>query len=147
MSLQHSEIIRLDLPARYAYLHILSDCIAEMLSQVEDINDRDLLTYNIQLAAHEACTNIVNHAYGGDCEGRITIVLALMPRPPRLVIELRDTGKPFDIGSVPEPNLEEAQVHGYGLFLIRNLMDSVTYTPRSGDNYWCLVKHLFLEGM
>lgn len=144
MSLQHPEVVRLDLPARYTYLHILSDCIADMLRQIDGIEDHEMLTYNMQLAAHEACTNIVGHAYAGAQSGneRIVISLALFPHPRRLQIELRDTGKSFDPDVVPAPTLDQAQVHGYGLFLMRNLMDSVTYTAQPGDNYWCLVKHL-----
>ncbi|NTW00265.1 MAG: ATP-binding protein [Oscillochloris sp.] len=144
MSLQHPEVIRLDLPARYTYLHILSDCIADMLRQIDGIEDHETLTYNMQLAAHEACTNIVGHAYEGVTTGdeRIIISLALLPHPRRLEIELRDTGKPFNPEIVPSPSLNEAQVHGYGLFLMRNLMDTVTYKAQPGDNYWCLVKNL-----
>lgn len=144
MSLQHPEVIRLDLPARYTYLHILSDCIADMLRQIDGIEDHEMLTYNLQLAAHEACTNIVGHAYGGAANGddRILISLSLLDQPRRLQIELRDTGKTFNPDLVPSPSLEQAQVHGYGLFLMRNLMDTVTYTSQAGDNYWCLVKNL-----
>ncbi|NTV99970.1 MAG: ATP-binding protein [Oscillochloris sp.] len=144
MSLQHPEVIRLDLPARYTYLHILSDCIADMLRQIDGIEDHEMLTYNMQLAAHEACTNIVGHAYAGTSLGneRIVIALSLLPQPRRLQIELRDTGKPFDPDMVPSPSLDQAQVHGYGLFLMRNLMDTVTYKSEPGDNYWCLVKNL-----
>jgi serine/threonine-protein kinase RsbW len=144
VSLQHPEVIRLDLPARYTYLHILSDCIADMLRQIDDIEDQEMLTYNMQLAAHEACTNIVGHAYAGtnSASDRIIIALSLLPQPRRLQIELRDTGKPFDPEVVPVPSLEQAQVHGYGLFLMRNLMDTVTYKSQVGDNYWCLVKNL-----
>jgi serine/threonine-protein kinase RsbW len=144
VSLQHSEVIRLDLPARYTYLHILSDCIADMLRQIDGVEDHEMLTYNMQLAAHEACTNIVGHAYSGSNDGdeRIIIALSLLHNPRQLKIELRDTGKPFDPNLVPSPSLDQAQVHGYGLFLMRNLMDAVTYTSQAGDNYWCLVKNL-----
>lgn len=147
MSLQQPEVIRLDLPARNSYLHILSECIADMLRLVDEVSDTETLTYNVQLAAHEVCTNIVNHAYAekGAGEGRIDVLLALHPGPLRLEIELRDSGRSFDPEVVPEPSMHEAQIHGYGLFLIRNLMDTVTYTPQAGGNHWCLVKNLYVE--
>ncbi|MCU0489987.1 MAG: ATP-binding protein [Chloroflexaceae bacterium] len=113
-----------------------------MLSHVDTVNDRDLVVYNVQLAAHEVCTNIVNHAYEEIEQGRIDIKLVLHFQPAQLVIEFQDTGRPFDVTTVPEPNLEEPQVHGYGMFLIKNLMDSVTYTPQSDGNRWQLIKHL-----
>lgn len=146
MSPQHPEIVRLDLPARYSYLHLLSECIAEMLRLVDDVVDLETLTYNIQLATHEVCTNIIGHAYGNDGQGRIAISLALHAIPPRLEIELRDSGRAFDLKSVPTPDLDEVRVHGYGIFIVRNLMDSVNYTTQGGYNHWHLRKNLYLEG-
>lgn len=145
MNARHPEVVRLDLPARYLYLHLLSDCIADMIKLVEGLTEAELLVYNIQLAAHEACTNIVNHAYGNRDDGRIGIKLTLDFDPNRLTIELQDEGKPFEPERYMAPNLEEVRVHGYGLFLIQNLMDGVTYTPTPGRNQWCLTKNLIAE--
>jgi serine/threonine-protein kinase RsbW len=142
------ELVRLDLPARYSYLHLLSECIGDMLRLVEGLSDAETIVYNIQLAAHEVCTNIVSHAYGNNSHGRIEITLTLhFGTPICLTIELQDTGKPFDAESYTAPNLNEAQVHGYGIFLINHLMDTVTYTPAPGRNHWRLTKNLFVEGM
>lgn len=146
MKLQHPEIVRLDLPARYSYLHLLSDSIAEMLRLVDNVVDAETLTYNIQLAVHEICTNIIGHAYAGDEQGRITVLLALHPAPPRIEIELRDSGRTFDPRNVPELDLDEARVHGYGMFIVRSLMDTVDYTTEAGLNHWHLRKNLYLEG-
>lgn len=142
MSLLDPEIIRLDLPASVAYLHLLSDCISEMLNLVDGLTDRDGLTYAIQLAAHEVCTNVVNHAYCGQRAGRIPITLTLMPQPPRFIVDIYDTGSAFDPASVAPPDLDDAQVHGYGLFLVHNLMDSAVYTTEASCNHWCLTKNL-----
>ena len=65
------------------------------------------------------------------------------PRPRRLVIDLRDNGSSFDFAEAPKPNLNEAQIHGYGLFLVKELMDEVTYEPGPTENHWRLIKHLF----
>ena len=145
MSVQSSEVIRLDLPATHKHLNILGACISELLLRVENVDERETTIYNLQLAAHEACTNIIDHAYAGELERRILITLTLAPRPRRLIIELRDTGYSFDLASIPEPNLDEAHDHGYGLFLMRSLMDEVTYTSRPEGNQWLLVKHLGSE--
>ena len=142
MSIQASEVIRLDLPANHKHLNILGACISEFLVRVEHVDEREAVIYNLQLAAHEACANIIDHAYAGDLERRILVTLTLGGRPRRLVIELHDTGYSFDLAAVPEPNLEEAHDHGYGLFLMRSLMDEVTYTSRPEGNHWALVKHL-----
>jgi serine/threonine-protein kinase RsbW len=139
---QPSEVIRLDLPATHKHLNILSACIAELLVRIEEINEREAVIYNLQLAAHEACANIIDHAYAGELERRIAIMLTLAARPRRLIIDLYDTGCSFDFASVPEPNLNEAHDHGYGLFLMRSLMDEVSYISQPEGNHWSLVKHL-----
>jgi serine/threonine-protein kinase RsbW len=145
---RHPEQVRLELPARYLYLHLLSDCIADMLRLVEGLSDEETLLYNVQLAAHEVCTNIVHHAYHDSEEGRIEMVLTLQfGQPPCLAIDLYDSGRPFEQNSYAPPSLQEAQVHGYGLFLIQSLMDSVIYTSTPGRNHWRLTKKLFVEGM
>jgi serine/threonine-protein kinase RsbW len=139
---QPSEVIRLDLPATHKHLNILSACIAELLVRIEAINEREAVIYNLQLAAHEACANIIDHAYDNQVERRIAIMLTLAAPPRRLIIDLYDTGCSFDIASVPEPNLNEAHDHGYGLFLMRSLMDEVSYISQPDGNHWSLVKHL-----
>ena len=145
MSIQPSEVIRLDLPANHKHLNIRGACISELLIRVEHVDDREAIVYNLQLAAHEACANIIDHAYAGSIDRRILITLTLIGHPRRLIIELHDTGFSFDLATVPEPNLDEAHDHGYGLFLMRSLMDKVTYTSRPEGNHWELVKHLSSE--
>ncbi|MFP4439731.1 MAG: ATP-binding protein [Chloroflexaceae bacterium] len=142
MSLPHTERIYLELPAAYKYLKLLSGCIEELLTSVAGIADREVVTYNVQLAAHEVCTNIVEHAYAGNPDGCIAITLTLHPDPPQMTMDFRDTGRTFDLACVPTPNLDEVRERGYGLFLIYNLMDTVEYTPHAEGNHWHLVKYL-----
>lgn len=145
MTPRFPECVRLDLPARFAYLHLISECIADMLRFVDGIADAEALVYSVQLAAHEVCTNIVNHAYGGSGDGRIQIVVTLSFEELCLQIDLYDTGKPFDLDTIPPPDLDEVRIHGYGLFLIRHLMDTVIYTPSPGHNHWRLTKSFVTE--
>jgi len=66
VSIQPTEVIRLDLPASHKHVNILGACISELLVRVEHVDDREAIMYNMQLAAHEACANIIDHAYAGD---------------------------------------------------------------------------------
>src|SRR5512141_2317406 len=114
-----TEKIELDLPANHRYLNVLGACVDAVLARVDGINDSQSLSYAVQLAVHEACANIIDHAYEGCTDGRIqvTMTLYLVCEPKRLVVDLLDTGAPFDPSSIPSPNLEEPHEHGYGLFL------------------------------
>lgn len=136
-----AERIWLDIPAAAAYLHILSECIAELVERAVDVPEPSQTTYSIQLATQEISSNIVRHAYGG-ASGRIVAQLTVEPGTRRMVIELRDSGDAFDPALVPEPSLGDAQVHGYGLYLARALLDELRYEAAPGENRWRLVKHL-----
>ena len=100
--------------------------------------------YAVEMAVDEACTNIIEHAYGG--EGRGDIECTCRINQDKLTVVLRDYGSPFDPSSVPEPNvnaaLEDRDEGGLGLYLIRRLMDEVhfEFTLDSG-NVLTMVKH------
>jgi serine/threonine-protein kinase RsbW len=136
------ESIYIDLPANLSYLSIISHALGEVLRYIEDLPDAEYTVYNLQLAVHEACTNIVEHAYANQPTGRIRTTITLNHTPRRLVVELHDTGQSFDITAVTVPDLDTPQEGGYGLFLIHSLMDEVSYLPQPDNNCWRLVKHL-----
>ncbi|GAC1360273.1 MAG: ATP-binding protein [Herpetosiphon sp.] len=140
--MNETDVVRLDLPASLKYLNILGACVEAFLTRVESVAEFTVVCYNVTLAVHETCTNIINHAYEPGQAGRIGITLQLMEGPRRIVVEVRDTGRSFNLDAVPEPDLDEIQVHGYGLFLIQALMDRVTYEPGANQNRWELVKSL-----
>jgi serine/threonine-protein kinase RsbW len=135
------DLIRLDLPATYKYLNVLSACIGSMLEHEAEHAGMDLVIYNIKLATHEVCTNIVDHAYSGT-SGRILINLSLAKDPKQFIVDLRDHGQSFSMPEIYPPNQDEIQTSGYGLFLIHELMDQVVYDPRSRNNHWRLIKKL-----
>jgi serine/threonine-protein kinase RsbW len=98
----------------------------------------------VQLAFEEACTNIVLHAYesrGG------SIYVSVRIQKGRLEILIEDDGIPFDptkyVTTHPgaHENIEvEGPVGGWGIGLIRSLMDEITYERRAGKNMLHMVK-------
>jgi serine/threonine-protein kinase RsbW len=139
---ESNPLVCLELPAEHRYLNVLSACLAAFLERVEDIDERDVVSYNLQLAIQEACTNIVDHAYDGKVGGRIAVEISLAGVPRRLIIDLYDSGQPFDESAPEPPNLDEPQVRGYGLFLMRELTDGVLYERLGDHNHWQLRKKL-----
>lgn len=133
-------MIEVNIAATYEQIPIIEGCIRTILSNVGDAPAHNNLRYGVELAVHEVCTNIVEHAYAG-APGRIRAALTLEPQR-RLVVDLYDNGRSFNATAVAEPNLDEPQTSGYGLFLVRNLMDEVTYRPHADGNHWRLIKEL-----
>lgn len=134
--------IRLDLPAEHQHLNVVGACLKAILERVDGVSDLDMLAYNLELALHETCTNIVEHAYA-EQTGRIRIAMSITTAPQRqLIIDLHDTGASFDLHNTNEPDLENAQIHGYGLFLMRQLLDDVAYRSNATSNHWKLTKNI-----
>ena len=85
--------------------------------------------YQVQLAVDEAFTNIVEHAYGGECQEKIKCTCRITDQG--LEITMQDCGNTFKPAEIPDPDLhadlEEREVGGLGLFFIRQLMDEVEF--------------------
>lgn len=77
-------------------------------------------------AVGEAFNNVVLHSYEGRDEGIVEI--EIQTRPDHICIELRDWGDSFDPDSVPLPDFESLPESGFGIFIIKTLMD-IHYTP------------------
>ena len=86
--------------------------------------------YSIQLAADEACSNVIEHAYDGQPDGEIEI--SCDASGGQICIIIHDHGKEFDITSVRQPNLgnnlDEREIGGLGVYLIHKLMDEVHFS-------------------
>lgn len=98
--------------------------------------------YAVQMAVDEACSNIIEHAYGG--EGKGDVELYCRKLDDGLEVTIRDQGHPFDPTAIDAPNihapLEERGEGGLGLFLMKELMDEVAFEFSKGGNTLLLVK-------
>src|SRR5438094_829707 len=88
----------------------------------------------LELAVDEACTNVIEHAYGYDISKEV-IIRAIFDDE-KLRIEVIDTGCGFDYSKVQPKELEkliaERKSGGLGLRLIKSLMDEVHYEIEPG---------------
>lgn len=102
-------------------------------------SDEDCL--DTQLAVEEAMTNVIVHGYAGN-PGQILITCRITDNAAEL--QIRDSAPPFDPLSIAEPDIteeiEERQIGGLGVFLIRRVMDEVSYRYEDGHNILVLVK-------
>jgi anti-sigma regulatory factor (Ser/Thr protein kinase) len=91
--------------------------------------------FALQICLEEAVTNIIMHS--GSAERGKQIWVTISPTPD-LVACLEDEGEPFDPTKVPPPqqpgSLEDAQVGGLGVHLIRRLTAGMRYERVAGRN-------------
>lgn len=89
----------------------------------------------IELAVEEAFVNICKYAYH-DGEGDVEIRCKL--DDDRFIIEIIDSGIPFDITSLPDPDItqdiSERKTGGLGVFFIKKMTDDIRYRREGNRN-------------
>ena len=111
---------------------------AFVIEGAEQAGLNESAVFHIELACDEACTNIIEHAYGGEDLG--DIIVSWQIADDNFQITLQDNGRIFNPANVPNPasptenesdsdeiNYEELQIGGLGLHFMRNLMDDVVF--------------------
>ena len=136
------QMIKKTFDANFDVLDEIREFVAAIAHQV-GFSEKEI--YSIQLAADEASTNIIEHAYAGILDGKIEIECQVVNE--KLTIIMRDQGKSFNPSSVPEPNvhanLSDRKIGGLGMYLMRKLMDKVTYTSSADrGNTLTMVKRM-----
>jgi serine/threonine-protein kinase RsbW len=126
-------------PAKFEFLNKIRNFVAE---EARDSGFNDKEVYSVQLAADEAATNIIEHAYKGITNGQIELSCGM--RDAEFIIIMHDHGRAFDSRKVTKPNLEadisERQIGGLGMYLMRKLMDEVIYCSSGAGNLLTMIK-------
>jgi serine/threonine-protein kinase RsbW len=121
-------------PAKFEFLDEIREFVADVARE-GGFTDKEI--YSLQLAADEAASNIMEHAYAGNPNANLDIQCDM--RGDSLVIMMHDVGSSFDLSQVKQPNLtadlSERQIGGLGVYLMRKLMDEVRYEsdPHTGN--------------
>lgn len=92
----------------------------------------DEAVFAVELALSEALANVIKHAYGGREDQEIRLLLVVDDE--KLSLTIRDFGEKFDMANYAAPDLDAPSAGGYGVFLMHQLMDEVTYdtSPEKG---------------
>jgi len=130
---------KLTFPSRFEYLDEIRNHVARQ-ARAAGFSDKDV--YAIQLAADEAASNIIEHAYAGRSDASFEMTCEF--HRDRLVITFFDQGKSFDLSKVSNPDvkadLSERKIGGLGIYLMRKLMDEVHYASSDAGNVLTLTK-------
>ena len=117
------ETIKMEISSNPEYVSIIRLTTSGIANKIgfclDDIED-------LKVAISEACTNAIKHSL----DDRFIIVFNILENG--LTIEIIDEGQGYDISSISEPNLDNLQESGMGLFIIQSLMDDVTIESKEG---------------
>lgn len=117
------ETIKMEISSNPEYVSIIRLTTSGIANKIgfclEEIED-------LKVAISEACTNAIKHSL----DDRFIIVFNILENG--LTIEIIDEGQGYNISSISEPDLDNLQESGMGLFIIESLMDEVTIESQEG---------------
>lgn len=125
-------------------LSALREMSAWLEATIQRLEVPEPLVFKFDLCANEAVTNVISYAYPEN--GAREIGLRLFREDEALCLEIEDDGIPFNPIERPKhvqpASLEEAEIGGLGVDLIRTFMDECHYARRSGRNVLKMVAHI-----
>ena len=127
------------LPAMIEHLESLLGFVSEHAKEQGFTSD---MLKKIELASEEALVNVFNHAYPDKHDGEVEVSCGLDDNN-KFVIEIMDSGTPFNPLSLSQPNLtedvSERPIGGLGIHLIKKMMDEVEYRREGNNNILSLI--------
>jgi len=103
--------------------------------------------FEVNVSLEELLTNVISYGYKDTQEHEI--ILRLSFANGEMTAEIEDDGRPFNPLEVAEPDLdiplEERQVGGLGIFMVRKFMTDLTYQRLEGKNLVILKKKITNE--
>ena len=113
-------------------------------SVMEKLNVEKSLARQFRLAVEEAVVNVIDYAYPAGQEGDIEVRMMFDGETLKTVII--DSGVAFDPTAKEKADtslsIEDRQIGGLGILLVRELMDSINYERADGQNFLTLIKKI-----
>jgi serine/threonine-protein kinase RsbW len=134
--------IEIRLPSRADYLGAVRSVLRGFLEECLEVRLPEDEVNGIQIALQEACINVVRHAHAKDAS--LPLVVSIVAKPGRLVLEIEDFGPgiPREEDRPPDPDPANPREGGYGLFIMRQVMDEVRSEFRGGKHVLVLARDL-----
>lgn len=138
---QGHEEISLEVPGKLECRNVVMRTVSAVCRTAGITGDKRDSEIGVRVlsAVGEAYNNIVLHGYSGRAPGSVQVKIRNCPKC--VQVEMKDTGASFDPTQVPPPDLTALPESGLGIFLIRSLVDEVSYVAGS-PNMLTMVKYL-----
>jgi serine/threonine-protein kinase RsbW len=132
---------RTSLPAHAGQLPALTQFLRQFWADARLLAAQALA---FELALEEVFMNVVRHGSPAGTTPRVEVSLSL--RDSELAMTIEDDGPPFDPLTVPPPDVTASlggrPVGGLGVFLVRQMMDTVSYQRVGSRNQLRLTKEI-----
>ncbi len=132
----------INIKSRTSGMEIMNEQLARLVKDWEIADD---VAFSMNLALEEIVTNIIDYGYKGVEDYDIIIRFTLEKH--RLRIQIKDNAPEFNPLDVKDPDdlnkpLEERNVGGLGIHLVKKFTDNFSYRRSNGKNIVTLTKNL-----
>lgn len=126
--------IELHIPSIMGYEKVAMECAASAAKRMGFSQDR---VEDLKTAVAEACINAIEHGNHLDTTTKVGVMLTIQDA--KLEVAVSDEGK--GVGEVELPNIDDKiegvePARGWGIFLIRSLMNEVTLASLPEGGVW-----------
>ena len=126
-----------------------TEALPDILGFVEETLEGYGCPMKIQMAVcvaiEEVFVNVASYAYG-DGSGNVTLDIGFDKVNRNVTFRLIDQGVPFDPLQKPDPDItlciEDRQIGGLGIFIVKKTMDTVHYAYEDGKNILTMIKKI-----
>jgi serine/threonine-protein kinase RsbW len=133
--------VAIEVPSETRYLSLIGRIGEDLAYELDRYSgDMAMLAHQVNLVLTEAAANAMEYGPAGDPSTSVRVCVSLSDDD--LCIRVYDQGPGFDLEHLPSPHPERLQERGRGLFIIRSLMDCVTYAKAEGGNVLEMRKRL-----
>ncbi|MEP1088716.1 ATP-binding protein [Algoriphagus sp.] len=109
---------------------------------MEELRLSDIDQLQITLAVEEVCANLIIHSH--NCNAQDYIQLKVKNNPGKIIFEISDQGKAFNMLDYEVPDLDqvkgEKRKGGLGIILVKKIMDEIEFESSGGTNTCRLIK-------
>ena len=126
-----------------------TEVLSEVLGFVEETLESYQCSMKLQtaicVAMEEVFVNIANYAYP-EVSGDVTLDIGFDEVNRNVIFRMSDRGIPFDPLQKQDPDItlsiEERQIGGLGIFIVKKTMDTVVYDYKDGKNILTMTKKI-----
>lgn len=110
--------------------------IIQAVMDTPEVRSVPSLDFTLHLVIEELTSNIVGYAYPAGEDGELSV--NVYADDAKVSLEFIDKGRPFNPLEAKAPDItlsiKERPIGGLGIFLVRQMMDDVTYRREDGCN-------------
>ncbi len=137
---QLDKLAEIRFPARSNQLQHVREQVRRAVRQQECFPSDTI--HCVVLAVDEACSNVIRHAYGAECDDEI--VLEVFADRDAMTFRITDFANPVDLHAVRPRTGEALFPGGFGIRIIHQVMDKVEFMghPEHAGNVLLMAKRI-----